>query len=782
MGVKSKLVLLFAIIFMPFISLAQDMVSSGSNDGLQKSILYNIASFTDIRDKKLSDVAVKLPGVSISPLTYNGMTVTKVLINGIDMMSSDYSSVWAMKPEDVESIEITENYVYEKIMRGIEYSNKVSFNIVLKDIAKSKWSGSVKGGLGATPLLYSGEAQALNIDSQTQTTILLKADNTGLDFSGDISIPSPYYSTTLNGISFLTIAPTLAPLSTQRTRINNSLFGSINNTLHINDDLQLSMQLSVHTDKLTASNEGVTSYFMSEGSSLDMEKGDYAIKKQRDLVSKIGILSNSSKHYLNNIFQFIISDNYGNNEITGSYPSNQTMKTGPVSISNTLAYKKAFGHSILSVDMVTSWDSREQELEVTRLPMDLHQEIATDGFYSNLSASYKFVIGKFSVSAKAGNIYKQQNLNSILSPIDQELVDATGMTELNNDSRVSYLNFNTDIAATYITDKLQLEIKTPLNYFNYSFRDNSTTDGKTTNKFYFQPSINGKYQISDNLSISASVVTTNTGLVTSRLYSGIVMTNFQTFSQGNVNSKSDMTVTSTVSASYRYPKSSLFINGSFKRATKNQALLYVSSFTENYKLTGYIPVDAPFNTYTNDATFDISKGIKSLKGKIGLTFSYNDTQASMYRNGTITPYTSDKYIIGVNINGKLIEWLNTIYKITYTNTNIIMGSNTSASSVSNGIVQSLELIFSPWQKFNFSFLGEHYMNQLSADQFKNLVMIDFKAEYKINDRWDLIASITNLLNQTKYDYKQISSYGASSSYTSYLIRPRNLLLSAFFKF
>ena len=32
---------------------AQDMVTSVNNEGLEKTVSYNVASFTDIRDKKL---------------------------------------------------------------------------------------------------------------------------------------------------------------------------------------------------------------------------------------------------------------------------------------------------------------------------------------------------------------------------------------------------------------------------------------------------------------------------------------------------------------------------------------------------------------------------------------------------------------------------------------------------------------------------------------------------------------------------------------------------------
>jgi len=46
-------------------------------------ISYNVASFTDIRDKKLEDVIAKMPGMAVSTsFTYNGTAVSRVFVNG----------------------------------------------------------------------------------------------------------------------------------------------------------------------------------------------------------------------------------------------------------------------------------------------------------------------------------------------------------------------------------------------------------------------------------------------------------------------------------------------------------------------------------------------------------------------------------------------------------------------------------------------------------------------------------------------------------------------------
>ncbi len=101
---------------------------------------------------------------------------------------------------------------------------------------------------------------------------------------------------------------------------------------------------------------------------------------------------------------------------------------------------------------------------------------------------------------------------------------------------------------------------------------------------------------------------------------------------------------------------------------------------------------------------------------------------------------------------------------------------------SKGYTQTLETIFTPWEKFNFSFLGEHYYTEFTDDAAKHLVLVDFKAEYILSDDWILQASATNILDQDTYNYTLVDSDTFSRSYTSYAIRPRNVLLSIFHKF
>jgi hypothetical protein len=385
---------------LPIKILAQDMVTAGETEGLEKTVSYDIAKFIDVRDKKLEDVMKKMPGIQMmswdgtTNFIYNGMFVEKMYVNGMDMLEGNYAPIYNMKPEDVERLEITENHTSVKIMKGIEYSGSAAVNVVLKDHAQSKWTGSVKGGLGFKPLLVNTDLNALNIGQKTQTTVLFKADNTGLDFSGalagfgnDWGGNWGYGSGTSYDYSirqFLNVNPSMAPLSSERTRFNRSGIANIGNTFKLNDDYQLNVQLTYHTDRLTASSYDETTYYLSGGERVVDIVGESAKSKRQDIQTDITLLANTDTKYLRNQLSFATQWNDVDKENTGERANDQKVSTTPLLLKNDLLYKTHLGKNILSLKSGAGLYLRPQDLNVERQEVPFSQQIKASSYYLNL--------------------------------------------------------------------------------------------------------------------------------------------------------------------------------------------------------------------------------------------------------------------------------------------------------------------------------------------------------------------------------------------------------------
>ena len=769
----------FILFSAPILLHAQDMVTAGVREGLSQSVRYDVEKFTDTRDRKLEDVLNKMPGMSKwgNNYWYNGAWVQKIYINGQDILGDNNLPVYNMKPEDVQSIEILENHVQVKVMKGVQYSDNAAINIIMKPEASSGLSGSVKAGGGVDPGLYNLDMGATHFSSKSSSTLVLKADNTGLNLGGNIG----NFGNMRTGYGlqeWLNVSPSLAPLSDQRVRFNNSLMGSAGTTLSLSPSLSLNMNLGFHSENLKASSMDETTYYLKEGGTVVDLTDEKALSKQKDLEGSLTLLSNTEKNYLYENLYFATRWKDVDKTIAGTFPSEQVVNTVPLHLKNELKYYFPLGKNILAIDVVGAYLSRPQSLVIQNTDGALRETITSHSSSIDASATYKVALGDFNISAKGGSSFNGRSLVTEMTALE-------GLDSSGNDSHLGVLMLYTEAAVTYLDDNLQAELTIPFKMGKYDLKDNILESDLTKNKTYFSPSLSVKWEATDNLSIGADASYNQNEVNRRRLYSGLIFQDFRRAVRGIPSFDGDRAKNLELSFAYKYPELSLFLNGSVTGEWSEEAFINVMDFTPNFIISGFENAPEGVKDRTSKVEATVSKGIETLKGKVGLGASYSEESSTIVRNSLLMPVASSNWSLTPNINGRIFPWLNTIYSLDMQWNSMRMADESGKAgdtSHSKGYTQTLETIFTPWEKFNFSFLGEHYYTEFTDDLAKHLVLVDFKAEYLLSDDWILQAAATNILDQETYNYTLVDSDTFSRSFTSYVIRPRNLLLSIFHKF
>jgi hypothetical protein len=378
----------------------------------------------------------------------------------------------------------------------------------------------------------------------------------------------------------------------------------------------------------------------------------------------------------------------------------------------------------------------------------------------------------FTISLEGGATGNLRKLDTRLTGYNPLLME--DMT-----SNTNVFNAFTGLSFTYITDKLQATMKLPVRYGYYQLKDKETDLDIDASKFFFSPSLSAKYEASENFSFSLEASYKSNERKRMLLYPGMVFSDYHTVNMGYPAFRGYNNTTVELSGRYSHPKSSVFVNLELSYWGSDTYLSEIMSVDNGYIINGY--GEGKYHSDWWEANADISKGIESLKGKIGISLRSNLSKDVMERNGVEIPYTSTNITISPYINGRLNSWWNVVYKLEYNTTHIKM-DEFDTSTNSHNYTQTLEMIFSPWKKLNFSVLGEHYYTEFSDDVSKHLVLFDCKAEYNINDNWQLILSAKNILNQKTYNFTLADSEMFTKSYSSYKIRPRNILLSLYYKF
>ena len=139
------------------------------------TIIYNVASFSKEGDKTIGDVLKKLPGVRVEEngqISYQGTAINKFYIEGMDLLGGKYNiATNNISNDDVGSVEIMENHQPIKALNGLSISEQAAINLRLKEKAKQKWIGSLKGGGGFTPSsgLWAVEMIAMHFNKNFQS-------------------------------------------------------------------------------------------------------------------------------------------------------------------------------------------------------------------------------------------------------------------------------------------------------------------------------------------------------------------------------------------------------------------------------------------------------------------------------------------------------------------------------------------------------------------------------------------------------------------------------------
>jgi hypothetical protein len=112
--------------------------------------IFDAARFAGAEDRKLGDVLKKMPGFRVEQngrLSYNGKEVEKLLIDGEDPAGELYGLVTGQLDAFlVDKVEVVDNFVDNRLLRGIKNSDKVGVNLRLKSAYKFRLSGSAEWG------------------------------------------------------------------------------------------------------------------------------------------------------------------------------------------------------------------------------------------------------------------------------------------------------------------------------------------------------------------------------------------------------------------------------------------------------------------------------------------------------------------------------------------------------------------------------------------------------------------------------------------------------------
>ena len=733
------------------------------------TISYRVGSFAHAQDRSIGDVLKRMPGIDVAKsgkIQYQGEDINKFYIEGADLLGGKYGiATNGISHEDVGAVEVMENHQPMQVLSGIAYSNKAAINLKLKNKAKATWSfhGDAGGGYSWEPTgaIWDGELFAMAVMPGFQNITTLRTNNTGENLSS--SETDFFAENRQTGLSQqVSIGlPGVPSLSDKRTLFNRSFLVSTNNLWKFGRG-EFKANIDYSFNRVEAAAENITTYFLNEGNRLISENRS-GTEHSHSLSGKFIYELNQKTAFINNTLQTNIDWDDLNLATTGSLPNRQSAKLPDYYVSNKFKLIKRFkGNHLVTFHSVNEWESLPQTINLDMNSQHFRQYISDHAFYTHESAAYAFNIKGVTLSLEGGIKGYIRSMDSQLPDLPEEL---PGLTE--NVVNTNYITVYATPRLEYWVRRVNLSLNLPVSYAHYNF-DKAIANH---NELYFSPSLNFNWKPNNRFSGSLRGGLGRSPMNLNLIHPGLIMTNYRTLKAGVDNFYNSSSQNVSANFSYKHTRRGLFANGMVMHSWTHLPYTMAQQLYGDYVVYSY--ADAANDSKMLMAMGNIGKTLDFMRGSCNVNGSFNRNESHLLSQRQSVNSVSTGWSIGGKINGTPCRWFSFDYRIDYSDSRLTM--NGVSESWLSTMENELSLTFIPHRKWQWTVSGEHYRNELTEPNYKDIVMLDTRLTYQLNKRIEFVASLTNILNKRSYNY---TTYSQLSSFESRRhLRGRQLLFS-----
>lgn len=733
------------------------------------TISYRVGSFAQAQDRSIGDVLKRMPGIDVAKsgkIQYQGEDINKFYIEGADLLGGKYGiATNGISHEDVGAVEVMENHQPMQVLSGIAYSNKAAINLKLKNKAKATWSfhGDAGGGYSWEPAgaIWDGELFAMAVMPGFQNITTLRTNNTGENLSS--SGTDFFAENRQTGLSRqVSIGlPGVPSLSDKRTLFNRSFLVSTNNLWKFGRG-EFKANIDYSFNRVEAAAENITTYFLNEEDRLISENRS-GTEHSHSLSGKFIYELNQKTAFINNTLQTNIDWDDLNLATTGSLPNRQSAKLPDYYVSNKFKLIKRFkGNHLVTFHSVNEWESLPQTLNLDMNGQHFRQHISDHAFYTHESAAYAFSIKGVTLSLEGGIKGYIRSMDSQLPDLPEEL---PGLTE--NVVNTNYITVYATPRLEYWVRRVNLSLNLPVSYAHYNF-DKAIANH---DELYFSPSLNFNWKPNNRFSGSLRGGLGRSPMNLNLIHPGLIMTNYRTLKAGVDNFYNSSSQNVSANFNYKHTRRGLFANGMVMHSWTHLPYTMAQQLYGDYVVYSY--ADAANDSKMLMAMGNIGKTLDLMRGSCNVNGSFNRNESHLLSQRQSVNSVSTGWSIGGKINGTPCRWFSFDYRIDYSDSRLTM--NGMSESWLSTMENELSLTFIPHRKWQWTVSGEHYRNELTEHNYKDIVMLDTRLTYQLNKRIEFSAALTNILNKRSYNY---TTYSQLSSFESRRhLRGRQLLFS-----
>jgi hypothetical protein len=762
------------------------------------TIVFNAKAFAQGNEEVVEDLLKKIPGLTVDAdgtIKVGNQEVEKVMIEGDDFFERGYKMLTKNMPaQPIDKIELLQNYSNNRLLKGVEESDRVALNLKLNDDAKRVWFGNMTLGYDAfaNEDRYHLKGNFMNFGKKNKYYFLTNLNNIGFDATGDINhlirpmrFNEPASLGDNQSISSL-INLSASPLNFKRSRttFNNAEMASLNAIFNPTEKLKIKTLGFFNWDELDFFRNRIDNVSVNGLDFTNTE--DYQLQNRKKIgfiktdltynISDNQMLESTTK-YQNAKFSST-SDLVFNNQSTIENLNNPTEL-----LDQKISYTKKFKNN--KVLLVTSRFINEKSpqnytvnqflfedlfpnINANNVKQVLEQEMTFAGIEAHLFDRKET---KNLLEFKIGNTFRKDDLNSQFSLLENNSVLS------NPNGYQNQLSYS--VNDLYANGKYQYKLKKIMLIGNLGIhqlfnRIEQNNQSNSQQPFFINPSLGIDYKINDNNRIRTSYAQNRTNATVLDVYNDFVLTGFRNFNSGT----GDFNQLDASAFLFNYQLGNwsdrFFANTSFIYTKNHDFFSTNTQVSQNFSQTEAIVIK---DREAFDAKTSFDYFVKKLSSNIKINLSYTNSEfKNIVNNSQLREVSSINYQYGIEFRSAFDSFFD-----------FNIGSKWLANEIKTTInnqftdnVSFLDLNFFFNEKLNIDIQTERYLfGNLQTDN--TYYFLDFNARYTIKEnKLTLMLSGKNLFNTDTFRSFTISDIGTST--TEYRLLPRFVLLKMEYRF
>ena len=782
------------------------------------TIIYNSDSFTNGTERKLEDVLKKLPGVEVNKdgeIEVEGKKVQKVMVEGKDFFDGDTKLATKNIPADaLDKIQVLRNYNEVSNLKGLENNEEsIALNIKLKEGKKNFWFGDMTVGIGVgheeeryiinPKLFYYNPKYSLNIiGNKNNIGELPLTAQDYFKFTGGFK-----NMMRKGGSSFNVTSNDLGILGLRNNQAANieSTFGAANFSFNPSKAWTLSgfgillgnkteietTNISNRTDNLPDGSSQTITETREEFTRQDSKQALLKLSSSYVPSEKVhfdydALIKFSDQKENSSLFSNLLSDIYTNK------------KQNPFSINQNLNYyytlnekhvfAAEFQHLYQEEDPFYNANLETQPFILsgyngTQLRDDVNQNrfVKTNKLDSKFDYYY-MVTPKSNINLTLGNTYSYQNFDSsIFQMLDDGSQNNLSSTENSNNVNYSFNDVFLGVHYKFLLGKFTFNPGFSVHQYNMNDEQLGTSNKQSFNRIL--PDVYALWQIKKSETLTYNYSLTNNFTDINKLAQGYVFSNYNSLFSGNrylENSTSQV-------HSLRYFKYNMFnfenIFAAVSYSKQVDAIKNKSLLTGVNQVSSAVNINSAFADESLSASGNYGRSFaKYYKANLRASFNWNkfnnirvypDSDTDPNNNPTeiqTTESFNQSYTIGFSTNYKTIPNLGLSY-------NYSISDNFSDVIYTDSPSLTLEYYFLDAFSFTSEYNFYHNYNKSKTIDSEYDFLTASLIYQKKDSKWEWKLSGTNLLETKSLDTNSFSQLGGTSTFSSYRVQPRFVILS-----